>query len=240
MADHPDGDAILFRAGALHLSELLRLILPELGALARVSPFVIALVGVVALIPLAALMVALDSDEPLSTRDWLGDAAAHLPRFTLVAGFTLLLQALLLFVTITVAVQVREALASPAAQKSADLWGVGVALAGLGLVAVFGVLGDLARAAVVRRGARALEAIGIALSTLTSRPLSTLSSWAAPGAWSLVLVLAATWVSGRIDVSHGGTGRVLAVALVHQVVLVALVVLRGTWLDRALALTDRA
>ncbi len=141
--------------------------------------------------------------------------------------------------TITVAVQLREALASPTAPRGADLWGAGAGLVGLGLVVTVGVIADLARAAIVRRGARALEAIGIGISTVMSRPLATLSSWATPGAWSLVLVLAAAWLSGRLDVSHGGAGRVLAVAVVHQVVLVALVVLRGTWLDRALALTDR-
>ncbi|MCA9594150.1 MAG: hypothetical protein KC776_12590 [Myxococcales bacterium] len=240
MADHPDGDAILFRDGGLHLAELVRLTLPELHALARSAPGLFVVLGLVSLLPLAALFVSLDSDERLSTRAWIGDAAACLPRFTFVAGFCLLVQALLSFVTLTVAVQVREAVADPTTPRSADAWGVGIALFGFFLVALIGVLADLARAAIVRRDARALEALGIAINALTRRPFATLSSWATPGAWSLVFVLTAAWIVGRVDVSHGGLGRIATVAVVHQLTLVALIVLRGAWLNRALILTDHA
>jgi hypothetical protein len=103
-----------------------------------------------------------------------------------------------------------------------------------------GGLLDVARAAAARYELGAKPALLLALGAARRSPLSVLLGFLPFALAGSVLVLSAALLTARIDVSQPGAGRVVLVALTHQLTLAALLVLRAAWLARALRLASSA
>ncbi len=106
-----------------------------------------------------------------------------------------------------------------------------VAFFALGALLV-GVLEDAALCAVVRWRMRALDAYGAAFRAIRSRPLEMLWAWGWRTAASLALLAIGAEVASKLG---GKTGTaLLTLALCHQAIVVARLLLRAAWLSKAL------
>ena len=105
----PEGDRLLFQPGGVVAAEVVRTLMPALPAQVLSSLSVAALLGMLLLVPHAALLVGLarTEREPLSAT-W-GRAIGHLPPLLALSGFALLAQALVLVATLTFAGALRGA-----------------------------------------------------------------------------------------------------------------------------------
>jgi hypothetical protein len=239
IADHPAGDAILFEPGGLLLVEALRLGGPALLGALGASGFSLLLLHAAALVPLAALLVALATPGKLNTPLWLGRAAAHFPAFLLLAGVTWLARALLLVASLFLLAPIGGWLDSAVNERNADLALLAGVLVVFILLILLGIAQDLGRAAVVRHGSRALGSLVTGLAALRRRPLAALAGWLTPASWSVALIAGAAIVTGWLAVDQPGSWRVLAVLVVHQAALLGLLLLRALWLRTALGLVGR-
>ena len=115
-----------------------------------------------------------------------------------------------------------------------DLAEQGFAVLALLSIAVVGVAHDLARAAVVTRDLRALEAARLGAATLQAFPWRGLGGWSWRATVGLALVTVAALMTARIGVAT--TARFAAVTLVHQATALLLVFLRADWLSHAVRL----
>jgi hypothetical protein len=115
-----------------------------------------------------------------------------------------------------------------------------LAVIGFGLVPLFAcaaaVIHDLARASVVRFRTTTFSAIRSALVTFRRSPLRMFWSWAWRALVSLVLVIVVALVVPRFGVR--GFGSFAAIAILHQLVVIARTALRASWLARALRAVD--
>ena len=236
IADHPDGDALLFAPGGTHLLEMLRLGWKGLARSLGGAAFVTIVAAYASLVPLAALLVALCHDGRLRAGQWLGRSIEHLPSFTLLAGGTLLLQAVVLAVFVFMSRALADPLSDAVDAKSAWLYRTAVLVLG-GLVALLlGIVHDLARAAAVRHRARAWPSVRAGLATFRRRAASALLGWLVPALWTTAAVIGAALITERLAVESSGSWRWLLVGLVHQATIVAAIALRAAWLARALEL----
>lgn len=224
-----DGDAFLFAPGGEPLLEAMRLVHRELVGFAVAAPWLAAAYALAAVLPWACLLVSL-SAPPLPLSAIAARALSRMPTLTLLLGLGLACRAIVAAIGSSVASSLGGASAN---DRTATLLSVAAGGATLALLAAVRVLHDLASAAACRHGTRAPSAALHALATLAERPAALLARWAALAAGRLALVVLAGWATAHVGVSSGG--RVLAVFLLHQATLFALVVLRAAWLRVATA-----
>jgi hypothetical protein len=236
VASLPDGDRALFAPGGAYLVEALRLgvryLVSATGALSLVG----AGLAVFALIPLAALVVALNARERLERGLWAARTLESFPPFVFLGGLTFLAQALLLFLGGAAGGALRDILTASTTERGADLGTIALALCTLLAVAAVGVVQDLARAEIVRSGKRGLAALGPALNTFVASP--ALRAWAGRTVPALLGLALAAWLATRLHLDRPGTLRVLAAWTIHQVAVLGWVVLRASWMARALDLVE--
>jgi hypothetical protein len=237
---HPRGDAILFEPGGVWLGEALRLSRPFVLSELRGSAFVCVALCFVALVPLAALLEALNDREPLPLSDVVGRGFGRLGSFGLLAGITLAIQGAALALALLGAGALRQRLLSSVDERASDLWALGVIVLGVLVVLLVGVFQDLCRAAIVRDDAGLLAAVRRASSVARHQGAASFGAWAATALVGLGAILLAARLVASLDVARSGQWRVVAVAVVHQLTVVGLIVLRATWLARALALISEA
>lgn len=235
---YPQGDALLFAPGALHLAEAVRLGLPQMAETLRTSLMSAGFFGYLLLIPLAGMCAALTSDTPTTVGWSIARGLERLPKFTLLAGLTLFCQGLVAALGIYGLDALQERVSSTAwSERSRDLW----LLSGIGLLVVLlvslGVVQDIARTALASGQRSLFIAIMAAFQTIRKRPFDLAVAWSISVIWSWVLVAAIAIVVGRLDVSSGSLLVFALVALFHQGVALVLVLLRATWLARAFELT---
>jgi hypothetical protein len=239
-ADLLRGDAVLFDAGGAYLLEALRHAQAQLAAGTRRSLWTLLLVGAASLIPLCAVLVALSHRGRLHTGNFSQLTARHLPAFVMLAGLTLLAQAVVLLGIALVMAAIRDPLYRALTPRSADLGTLAIAAVGVALVVGLGLVQDLARASVVRHDVGGRTALTVALGTLRRRPLRTLLDWLTPAVYTLPVVAAAAVITGWLHVDRSGMWRVGLVFLVHQFAAFGLIALRCWWLARALVLVSDA
>jgi hypothetical protein len=237
-ADLPRGDAVLFDAGGAYLLEALRHTQAQLAGGTRRFLWTLLLVGAASLIPLCAVLVALSHRGRLRAGKCSQLTARHLPAFVMLAGLTLLAQAVVLLGIALVVAAIRDPLYRALSPPSADLWTLATAAVGVALVAGLGLIQDLARASVVRHGVGGRTALVVAVATLRRRPLRTLLDWVTPAVYTLPLLAAAAVITGWLHVDRSGMWRVGLVFLVHQLAAFGLIALRCWWLARALVLVS--
>jgi hypothetical protein len=232
----PKGDALLFRPGGGYLLETLSVSLGPLMAELRHGVWMAVLLGYLSLVPLAGLMVALAHRGRLSPNEFFARGLRLLPHFTYLGGLTLLAQAAVAFAGLLLAMFLRTVLPATLSVRGTDLCLLGSLALVLLLLLLLGVIEDLARAACVRFEDRARVALKDAFRTLVHRPHAVLLGFGVPAVWSVAVVFLTMLVVSRIPVEGGGTLSLIAVFVVHQAVIGALVLLRSSWLARALAL----
>jgi hypothetical protein len=236
IADHPRSDAVLFEAGGLYLMEALRLGAGALLSTLQVSLLSFAVLGMLGLFPLAALLSALLYDGKLRVASWLGAAIAHVPSFVLIGGLTWLGRAALALFFVLVYSLLEGPVSSAFNERNADLVLISGALVCTIAFAALGVAADLARAARVRFGLRALGAFRAGLGAFGQRPLAAAVGWLIPASWSVALVALAAILVGLLAVDQPGSWRVLGAFVVHQLTAIGLIALRALWLHRSLEL----
>jgi hypothetical protein len=238
LADLPRGDAVLFDPGGAYLLEALRHGQAQLMAGTRRNLWTLVLVACASLIPLCAVLVALSHRGRLRAGSWSQLTARHLPAFAMLAGLTLLAQAVVLLGSALLLTAASDPLHRALSPRSADL--TILAAAGIGgvLVVGLGLVQDLARAATVRHDVGGRAALAVAVTTLRRRPLRALLDWLTPTVYTLPVIAAAALLAGWLHVDRDGAWRVSLVLLVHQLAAFGLVALRCWWLTRALVLVS--
>jgi hypothetical protein len=223
-------DAVLFEPGALFLLEALRLGDRALLAALQSAAFSWAVFALLLLVPIAALLVALAHEGRLELGAWLGRALHHVPRFLLLAGVTLLGQALVIAGFALAHGGVQRLWLGRVSERSADLFSIawfGVAAAA---VLLLSLLQDLARAASVTREERASDSLVHAIATFRERPGRVTGSWLAVALASSVVVALAAWSVDAAHIERAETWRIVTVTAIHQFAALALAALRGAWL----------
>ena len=237
IAGSPAHDAVLFQPGSLLLLELLRLGLPWLGAVLKITLVLAALSALLELLPLASALDLLhDPDRSLGER--AVRAFAYFPRFLGLGAITWAAQAALLLAASLLGAALKAALehADERLLTLAPLALFGLAL--LGCLWLGGVL-DLARAAVVRHDSSARDALLEGLTALREQPLDVLCGSYVSALAGVLSYLVAAWVVTRIDLSGQVPARIAAAFAVHQCAIVFAVAWRVRWLRRALELSAR-
>jgi hypothetical protein len=234
---HPRGDAVLFDDGGWALLALR-------SAWDRASPaffgllFIVTIVSaVVGLVPLSALLTSISHATP----DMRAPRLRHLAPYAAVTFAPLVyllaigsaLELSLLAVAAFAFGATREALEPKYGDARADQIAALACFAVLFFTAIAAVLHDLARAALVRHRAGTFAAIRAALGTLRRVAFRVLWSWTWRAFVSLALVVCVAALVPRF----GARGFIM-VALLHQLVAIARVSLRASWLARALRAVD--
>jgi hypothetical protein len=232
----PAADAILFAPGGTYLVEALRLAAPMLGAFAQSHALLALVAGALGLIPLAALLVALCHAGRLRLTDWAARTTEHLPSFVFLSGLTLATQAAVIFLFSVLGASFRGTLQARFSERNADLAVVALLLVGIACVLGLGIVHDVARSACVRHCVGARRALAIALRVTRTHTRRALVGWLLPASAALVLVGAAAALVAALRVEVPSTLRLAGVVIVHQVVAFAIVLLRASWLCRALRL----
>jgi len=239
---HPSGDAPLWQPGGLPLIDLLA---DGSGAVREtlvLAALLVFVAGIVDLVPLGALVASVGyvtrdrRSPPMSAA--IARATAAFPTFAALFAMASLAEGALVGGAILVSTHLAALTLAKLGEARSDQIAWLAALAILGLAAVVGVLHDLARAAAVRFRVRAFRAWGLALNSFTRAPAAVLWSWAWRGLAGWVPVATAALVATRYG-GRGG-GPLVALFVVHQLVLVARVAFRASWLAAALRAVDSA
>lgn len=256
---HPDGDGVLFHAGGRELLVWLGQTDAGMGVTSRVTLLLLVLGAVLMQLPLGALLASL-----AFSRDGAGNGAgdgrrslrpleamrAGLGAFMPLSG-ALALGSLASIIVIALGAMASSAVDHALVDTVGDARAFQLRLVTFGLflavAAVIGVMVDLVRAAVARETGLAMikgksspawtvMLRGVKTSLRASRrglPRAT-AAWAWRAAVGLALILAGSQAARAL----GGRGGSALIALfaIHQLVVLARVALRASWLARALAL----
>jgi hypothetical protein len=235
---HPRADAVLFDPGGLYLVEAFRLAHgATVQALRGMSLGALAIFAF-GLVPLGALMYALGREGAIRVSDLVAAAARVFGRFSALLAMAMLALAFVVLAALSLATAIREKVAPGLAEPAADLLVAAPWLLGAVLVAVIGVVHDLARAAVSQRDIGATDGVRLALRAASRRPTAALFGWAWRAALAVAIVALAAFASATVDVDH--TRAIVAVAFVHQAAVLAIVGVRASWLACAIRLSERA
>jgi hypothetical protein len=232
---HPRLDRVLFDPGGLYLFEALRLARVPLTSAGEGMSFGVLAGLYLGLLPLGALLFALSREDGMSLAKVMAAAGRYLSPLSLLLGIFLLVSAFTCAVPLMIANLLETQLRNGLGDRGADLVHAAFVAISLAIVAVFGVVHDLARAAVVTRGLGALDAARAGRAALGMRPAEAIGGWALRGLSMLLLVTIAARAAIHIGVETAASFG--ALLLVHQVVAFALVYLRADWLALALRLT---
>ncbi len=229
IADHPDGDHLLFDSGGMMLVEGVRLSLTAAPPVTKLTLLLAAGCVLLSLYPVSVMLVALE-DRDGRLGEALGRGLRRLPALFAIYGLCLLFQVMVFVAAAFAAAWAPQQLAQTLGPALADAVGVLLLLFGVAINCASGVARDLAFAAASRRPA-ALPALLLGIGTLLARPLSVGVDWARLAAWQWVLVLGAAYCAGRFPAAPGWT---LPLAAVTVSVLVGITTLRGVWAARCL------
>ncbi|MBN1610245.1 MAG: hypothetical protein JW940_26695 [Polyangiaceae bacterium] len=232
----PTGDRSLFEPGALLLFEVVRIGRARLTSSLESSALSAALTSLLALPVAAAVMVRLERPGRTAWRLWLACAVRPLSTFLLIGGVTMLCRACVLVLLGFSAAHYRDVVFIAFGAKPADLTLLALALVAMVLMALLGVLQDLARAAAVTHQADGYSALGCALLLARRHVLRWLVPWSIAAAGTLAALLVVATATALFDLSRAGVWRPAAHFLVCQTAIVLAFASRIWWLDRALRL----
>lgn len=234
LGEHPRGDAMLFDAGGLMLTEVARLTelaVPALIAQLGIGALLAAALG---LVPLAALIIALGREGPLRA----GHVAARVGRaigpLTLLWGVALAAQVAVAGLTTLIGAKLSGALSlSGDAERLGQAIVIAAALLSAGIL---GVVHDLARVAAAHGGLGFYDAAARALGVVRAAPLAVGWSWGWRAGVAAGAVVLAAWVGLRVGVASGG--KIALAFAVHQAGLLAACWMRASWLAAAIRRVD--
>ena len=231
----PEGDAVLFRPGALLLLEFARVGTPLLDSAFKLTLLLGALSALVELVPLAfALDLLCFQGSRFAAR--VARAGRLFPRFLGLGVIALLAQAALLFGASLLGAALKAAL-HHADERLLSL--APLALLGLGLLLCvwFGCVLDVARAALVHDpDLAAREALNEALLSLREQPLRLLLGAYPSVAGGVLAYLSAVWFSTRLDLAGPSNLAIVLAFGAHQLAVLFAIGWRVRWLSTALTL----
>jgi hypothetical protein len=233
---HPRGDLVLFEPGALYLTETLRLGRSALVSAAEGMSFAVLVGLYLGLMPLAALLYAYGREQKLSPAALMAAAGRYFGPFSLLLGLSLVVAALSAGVPLAVGALLENELRAALGERGSDIAGMGFRGAALIVAGVVGVVQDLARAVLVTRETKVLDAIREATETFRTWPAEAFGGWALRGLAALLLVTVAARLVTHVGVETATSFT--AVFVLHQAVAFALVFLRADWLALAVGLVQ--
>lgn len=246
----PDGDAAIFRPGGHVLLSWLGEEGPALGIVLRTTFLLLFVFGVLGQIVTGMLVTSLATGvgergrAPGTGFALRAGAASFFP--LLGVGFlTGALQVFILGMGLLTSSAVDNALTPSAGDARAFTARLVVLALFVVVVLVLGVVGDLARAVVVRNVAAASATLGSTRLRLREAAVRVAGARRALGratlawGWRAVISLALIWVGARAgDLVAGRDGGALWLLFaVHQLIILARAGLRASWLANALRLT---
>ena len=226
----PEGDRLLFEPGGLLLVEVARASWLWLAPLASASLVTVAVLSVALTLPTALLWTTSADESGDALPALFGRAAAQVPSLLALTGLTFLGQILAICLGFAGAGFFRDALDNPI---QGDLWALLPLGAGTIVALAFGLLRDVASAAVACGTPNARAALRVALGALFDAPLTLVARWVVPSLTGVAVAVAVAAAVGVIDVARPGSLRVLLVAVLHQGVVLALSVCRAVWFTAA-------
>ncbi len=239
---HPMGDAPLFRPGGLALADLAVRARPVMAALSAHASPLFAVGAVLGLIPLALLIVQIAHATPARKSPPLGASLARawsvFPRFFALMIASAFVQGLLLIAGMLAASATAGGTTRSMGEARAQQLGFVVFAVFLLLTATAGVLHDVARTAAVRFDVGVLRAVRLASNALRRGFLALMWSWGWRAAIGLVPIAIAAALSAKL--AGRGVTALWAMAAIHQLVILARVALRASWLAKALRVVDHA
>jgi hypothetical protein len=238
----PEGDAKLFEPGGNYLIEMFtsqRALLEQLLMPTVVVLFVTALAAVMPeWILIRSLRPPTDEASPAPATT-LREAGRALGRLVLIALSTWMARAVLMLATIGLMMTARSVVGSALDERLPTLVACATLPVGLLGWACLSALADLAAISVTLDDATPPRAIASALEALRHRGLRLGSVYGATALASLAVVGVGAALAASLDVARGGSWRTLAVALVHQLVILTQLGLRAAWLASALGASER-
>lgn len=233
VSEFPRGEALLYEPGAYYLLESLLRQESALMALTRAALWPIALWLPLSLVPLWLLLDAVRQSpraEPRAER-----MRRELPSLLLLGGVTSLVRLLTLSVSLGLVLSLRSLLDSELDERAADLLSLVPGALGVVLLLAISLAQDLARSAVVVHGQHAAAASVLALSLLRRRAGALVTRYAVfTTLGALALALGAALMIWRAPVALGG-GAALGVLALQQLLLLASLMARASWLTHAAA-----
>jgi hypothetical protein len=226
----PEGDRLLFEPGGLLLVEVARASWHWLGPLANASLLTLAVVSLALSVPAALLWVTSAEEDDASPPVLFSRACALVPSLLALEGVAFLGQILTLCLGFAAAGWFRSGLENPVA---GDRWAL-LPLACAALLALgLGIVRDVASASVTCGAPNARSGLRAALAVVAGAPGTLLTRWLRAALAALALVAAVAGAVGAVDVGRPGALRVVAVAVLHQSVVLALSVFRAGWFTGA-------
>ena len=222
LRSNADGDAPLFRPGALDLLDYLwrarGVITTELGHVVILAP--VAIVG--ATVPLAILLTSLTGKQRLER------PSRTIGELVLFEIGAFVVQALALWSALELGSATSTWLEASLGEVRADMSGVAVFAVGIVLVLVVSIYRDLASAALVHAEESIGDALVVGGRTLVRQPFALAWAWVWRALVGIALVAAGTWLSMKF----GGKSGLFLVALflVHQAAVAWRVAWRASWL----------
>jgi len=227
----PTGDGLLFDPGALMLAEVTR---QNWGAirsvLVQAAMIGIVMIGV-GLLTTALLLGSLSSAPAERSAQLIGRVVPHLKKLAMLLALFSVAAAAVALLPYWLAQALSDKLQVACDQRLADIAYASIVAVGLVLAVAVGIVHDLARAAVVALDLDTPRAIVLAWGVAFARPCAVLFAYGSRAAASVLLVVVAADAVAKIGISTATAA--VAVALVHQAVVLAITCLRASWLAQA-------
>ncbi|MEZ4442583.1 MAG: hypothetical protein R3B72_26045 [Polyangiaceae bacterium] len=221
VAGHPRGDAVLWDRGGIWLLEALRLSQASLGPALVQGGALGVVVALGWLLPLGGLMAVHGAERP-SLATSLGRAAAKLPMLSVLFGVFLLIQALALAFFIGIG----RLVAAPTA--TGDVLGLVLPVLCLPVWLAIVALHDATRVAAILGDRGYASALDVGWLLLAARPGRT----ALALLWRALVGVAVLFGAGWLTLStlQGGRDALALVVVIDQLALLAIVLLRASWI----------
>jgi hypothetical protein len=226
----PGGDRQLFANGGALLIETLWHFIPSTGALLRHAGLVGLVSVLIGLVPLAWTLHALGGERRPRPRAWFAAGLRSLPTFVAILGAASLAEVLLVAMALAAVGVIAPSFETP----TRALVGLSVVAAVLVPAGVATIVRDLAFSASASRDARFYDAAVRALVVLRRRPFAVVVARIVAACASTLFF--ASGVAAPVALGMSGTPRWLLVALIEQLSIAGLVVVRATYLARLTAI----
>lgn len=227
IGNFPAGDRLLFERGGLLLVEVARASWALFAPLAGSSVVTGALLWIALTLPAAVLWTALADETRDAVPAFLGRACARVPALFALGALGLLAQTLAL----TLGFSAAELLHARSShdEMHADLGALAALAVAGAFAALFGIVRDVAGAALACGAADGKSALRAGLRVAARAPGALLGRWLAPTALGLLLVVAVAFVASALDVGRPEGSRLVLVALAHQLAVLGLTLCRAAW-----------
>jgi hypothetical protein len=239
---HPRGDAPLWQPGGLPLLDLLVHVQNVRAPLVTEAMLVLTFAVILGLLPNGALLASIafttrDLRAP-SLRQALARAYPAFAPMALVLACVTAVQLLLGFGAWRLGAWVEDTTYDRLGEARAEQLALLAGALVLAVAGAAGVVQDVARAAIVRFRVTGFHALRLGFGTLRRAPAGLMWSWAWRALAAIVPLAFGSLVAERIGGKAGGA--LFALAAIHQVVALARVALRASWLARAMRAVDAA